>query len=336
MNPKNFWYVIAESRELKKNQVLSRTLFGEWIAVFRNELGVAVALQDKCLHRVARLSKGQVRDGQLMCPYHGWTYNGEGQVVNIPSERSVQRKRCAVSYAVVEKDEYIYLQLEPKADANLPLFAMPHFKDKGYSSIRLQNLIENTVTNCAENFLDIPHTSFVHPTIFRNSSGRKMGAKVERLPGHVRVTYLDERSDFGIFSWFLNPGQKVVQHTDEFFMPNVTTVNYWFGKKHFIITSQSVPVTDKKTLVYTDLTYNYGFWNWLARPIIRWQGQAIIDQDIEILKNQSESIEKYGAVFQNSPADLIHTYIETIQNELGQGRDPRHLPNKEGSIEFWN
>lgn len=340
MNPKNFWYVIAESQQLKKDQVLSRTLFGEWIALFRNEAGDAVALQDKCLHRVARLSKGRVSQGQLTCPYHGWTYAGTGQVVKIPSEKTPGRERCAATYSVIEKDDYIYLQLEsPEATDLQPLlqpFPMPHYKDKGYANIRLQNLFDNSVTNCAENFLDIPHTSFVHPTIFRNASGQKMGAKIERLSGHVRVTYLDEKSDFGIFSWFLNPGRQVIRHTDEFFMPNVTTVNYWFGNKHFIITSQSVPVTDKQTLVYTDLTYNYGIWNWIARPIIRWQGQAIIDQDVEILKNQSETIEKYGAVFQNSPSDLIHTYIESIQNELHHGRDPRQLPHREGSIEFWN
>lgn len=304
----------------------------EWIVLFRDSAGKAVALQDRCLHRAARLSTGTVRDGKITCPYHGWTYNATGEVVQIPSETDVGRKRCSVKYNVLEQDDYVYVQL--KEGAVTP-FKMPHYKDSGYMTIRLQNRFENTVTNCVENFLDIPHTTFVHPTIFRNAKRQKMGATVERNKGHVKVTYLDEKSDFGIFSWFLNPKNENIGHTDEYFMPNVSTVNYWFGKKHFIITSQSVPVDAKTTMVYTDLTYNYGLWNWISRPIIRWQGQAIIDQDIVILKNQSETIQKYGQQFQNSPCDIIHTYIESIRNEIENGRDPMALSEKNERIEFW-
>ncbi len=112
-------------------------------------------------------------------------------------------------------------------------------------------------------------------------------------------------------------------------MPNVSCVEYIFGpKRHFIITSQSIPLEDDETLVYTDLTYNYGIWNKLAAPIVRWQGQAIINQDIDALANQMEVIKKYGSKFANTPADTIHVYVETIQRELERGKDPRKLPEK--------
>jgi phenylpropionate dioxygenase-like ring-hydroxylating dioxygenase large terminal subunit len=304
----------------------------EWIVLFRDKTGKPVAMQDRCLHRSARLSKGHVEDGKISCPYHGWTYDSNGEVIAIPSETEVGRKRCAVKYNVLEQDDYIYVQLK---ESSVVPFKMPRYKEPGYMTIRLQNTFENTVTNCVENFLDIPHTTYVHPTIFRNASRQKMGAVVERSKGHVKVTYLEEKSDFGIFSWFLNPKKENVGHTDEYFMPNVSTVNYYFGKKHFIITSQSIPVDAKTTKVYTDLTYNYGLWNWISKPIIRWQGQAIIDQDIVILKNQSETIQKYGQQFQNSPCDIIHTYIESIRNEIENGRDPMALAEKTERIEFW-
>lgn len=335
MDFKNFWYIAAESHEVKKGQPYAATIHDEWIALFRDRDGRVTALQDRCLHRAARLSRGRVENGDLVCPYHGWKYDAQGQVIHVPSEGPATRSRCAKKYEVIEQDDYIYVRLEKPADQDIKPFPMPCYKNKGYTTIRLQNTFENSVTNCAENFLDIPHTTFVHPTIFRNSSHQKMSAKVERRQGHVKVTYVGEKSDFGIFTWFLNPKRLEIQHTDEFFMPNVTTVNYWFGRKHFIITSQSIPIDKKMTKVYTDLTYNYGMWNLVSRPIVRWQGQAIIDQDIEILKNQGETIEKYGAHFQNSPADLIHTFIESIQNEIQNGRDPKQLPEKEGKIDFW-
>src|SRR5262249_8793755 len=155
-------------------------------------------------------------------------------------------------------------------------FRIPFYKAKGWASIRLKNLFHNTVTNCAENFVDIPHTAFVHPTIFRVSRNEKLTATVQRKDGTVMVNYRGERANLGIFSRFLNRSGKEISHTDAFFMPNVTSVDYRFSEnRRFIITSQSIPVEDEKTLVYTDLTYNYGIWNWLAKPIIRWQAQTI-------------------------------------------------------------
>ena len=119
-------------------------------------------------------------------------------------------------------------------------------------------------------------------------------------------------------------------------MPNITTVNYWFGnKKHFIITSQSIPQKNNQTLVYTDLTYNYGIWTYLSRFIVRKYAQKIIDQDIIILRDQMIGIEKFGTQFSYSPSDIIHTYIESIQNEIAEGRDPLLLPKKLTRIKFW-
>jgi phenylpropionate dioxygenase-like ring-hydroxylating dioxygenase large terminal subunit len=159
---------------------------------------------------------------------------------------------------------------------------------------------------------------------------------VVRENGSVRVTYRNERKNFGWFSWFLNPKGVEIGHTDEFFTPNITSVHYRFGgKNHFIITSQSVPVSEDETLVYTDLTYNYGLWTLPSRPLVRWQAQTIIDQDVAILDNQMATIRKYGANFQNSPADVIHTWIESLQAEVAEGRDPRALPRRETEIKFW-
>jgi phenylpropionate dioxygenase-like ring-hydroxylating dioxygenase large terminal subunit len=337
MRREDFWYIAAESHELGKNQVLSRSILNEWIALFRTESGVIAAIQDKCLHRTAQLSNGKVINNQLQCPYHGWTYDQKGEVVRIPSLGPDYRPqgKCAKTYQVIEKENYIYVKMG-ESFPELQPFSMPCFGEKGYTTIRLQNLFNNNVTNCAENFVDIPHTTFVHPKIFRDAKDEKFGARIEREFGRVKVTYKNEKKNFGWFSWFLNPSGKEIGHTDEFFVPNITSVHYRFGgNNHFIITSQSIPVNDKETLVYTDLTYNYGIWTKISRPLVKLQAQAIIDQDIRILNNQMKTITKYGAHFQNSPADIIHTWIESLQAEIENGRDPYIMPKKEVEIEFW-
>jgi phenylpropionate dioxygenase-like ring-hydroxylating dioxygenase large terminal subunit len=335
----NFWYALADARDLGRDAVVGAQVLGQPLAVFRDETGKAVALEDRCLHRAAPLSMGRVRDGRLQCAYHGWTYAGPGCVVRVPSEgpgRSGRPKRCAKTFATLEVDDYVYVRLGDAAADELPPFRIPHYRAPGWAAIRLKNYFANNVTNCVENFVDIPHTAFVHPRIFRVTRDERLTAQVERRGGSVTVNYRNERANLGAFSWFLNPRRREIRHTDAFHMPNVTSVDYDFGpRRRFVITSQSIPLDDERTLVYTDLTYNYGAWNRLARPVIRRQAQAIIDQDIEILNRQMATIKKCGAQFSNTAADVIHVMIETIRGELAAGRDPRRLPDQTHEIEFW-
>jgi phenylpropionate dioxygenase-like ring-hydroxylating dioxygenase large terminal subunit len=339
MNFHDFWYIAAESEELGAGRVVGARILGEWVALFRDEQGRAVALEDRCLHRCAQLSRGRVREGRLQCAYHGWVYDAEGRVVDVPSagprgERYAHLR--ARTFQVREQDDYVYVRLSDSTDAEMKPFAVPFYKAEGWGAIRLKNRFKSNVTNCAENFVDIPHTAFVHPRIFRESRRERIEAAVRRANGSVVVSYRNERANLGLFARFLNPRGREIKHTDAFHMPNVTSVDYVFGpRRRFVITSQSVPVTDDETLVYTDLTYDYGIWNRLARPIIRRQAQTIINQDVEILGQQAETIRRYGARFTNTEADVIHVLIESIRDELSRGRDPRLLAEKTCEIEFW-
>jgi phenylpropionate dioxygenase-like ring-hydroxylating dioxygenase large terminal subunit len=126
-----------------------------------------------------------------------------------------------------------------------------------------------------------------------------------------------------------------VTHTDSFYVPNVTSVIYKIGIRTFIITSQAVPVTDDETLVYTDLTYNFGIWTSLAAPLVRRQGQRVIDQDLAILAAQMSTIRRYGAQFIDTPADTIHRYVDTLREAIVRGEDPHKLPALTCEIEFF-
>jgi phenylpropionate dioxygenase-like ring-hydroxylating dioxygenase large terminal subunit len=150
------------------------------------------------------------------------------------------------------------------------------------------------------------------------------------------VEYRHETSNLGWYSRFLNRGGAEIKHSDRFYLPNITSVEYQMGSnRHLFITSQSIPETDKVTLVYTDVTYNYGIWNQLAYPFVWWTAQHIIRQDIEILGIQGEAIAKYGTQFSNTPADTIHVFVESITDAIARGEDPRLLPNQSVKVKFW-
>jgi phenylpropionate dioxygenase-like ring-hydroxylating dioxygenase large terminal subunit len=82
---RNAWYVAAWSEALGPNGVLSITILKEPLVLYRQGDGEVVALEDRCAHRFAPLSMGQVVGGnRIQCPYHGLEYDKTGGCVLQP------------------------------------------------------------------------------------------------------------------------------------------------------------------------------------------------------------------------------------------------------------
>jgi len=58
---------------------------GERAVMWTDADGTVRAARDLCPHRRAPLSAGTVVDGDLRCPYHGWTYDGSGRCTLVPA-----------------------------------------------------------------------------------------------------------------------------------------------------------------------------------------------------------------------------------------------------------
>src|SRR6266567_7985053 len=78
------WHPVAFSADLS-DQPVHADLLGEPLVLWRGPGGVR-AMSDLCVHRGTALSLGWVKDGELVCPYHGWRYGADGRCVAIRSE----------------------------------------------------------------------------------------------------------------------------------------------------------------------------------------------------------------------------------------------------------
>jgi nitrite reductase/ring-hydroxylating ferredoxin subunit len=77
------------------------------IVVIRSKSGVS-AFEDVCPHAFWPLSQGQVNDGVLECPGHGWEFHVEtGRCLNAPAY-------CLTSVAVLVDGERICLEYESR------------------------------------------------------------------------------------------------------------------------------------------------------------------------------------------------------------------------------
>jgi choline monooxygenase len=65
------------------------------VVVLRDEQSVLRAFVNVCLHRCSVIAHGAGNRGLLQCPYHGWTYNLDGQLIAAPRSRREAVFDCA-------------------------------------------------------------------------------------------------------------------------------------------------------------------------------------------------------------------------------------------------
>jgi phenylpropionate dioxygenase-like ring-hydroxylating dioxygenase large terminal subunit len=339
MSLKNFWYIACTSRELKTKPI-SVTVFDQKIVLFRDESKHPAALIDRCAHRNMALSKGKVVRGCVQCSYHGWSYNTQGKCVRIPSlhpERSIPDTAQVNAWRTAEQDGYVWIYPGEEPSTQTP-FRFPHFEERGWTSFHMKTSFEASVEACLENFLDCPHTVYVHRGWFRNPHTQTLTAILRRHVSGVDVEFKNEPSSNSIISRLLYPKGKHLKHTDRFIMPNISRVDYQFGPDHrFIITSQCTPISEYQTTVYTTITYRYGIWGPLIGLYFKPMSRHIIHQDVEILSTQSQQLKLFrGPQFTHVETDLLGLRIQSMRARANRGvpEDQDLSSIKEISIRF--
>jgi phenylpropionate dioxygenase-like ring-hydroxylating dioxygenase large terminal subunit len=79
------WQPVARIEDLEAGPQRS-VLLGQALAVFLTESGRPAVVSDRCAHRGASLSMGEVVAEGIQCPYHGWEWDGAGGTcTRIPS-----------------------------------------------------------------------------------------------------------------------------------------------------------------------------------------------------------------------------------------------------------
>lgn len=73
---RRFWYPVMPLSELANNQPCSFELLEQPLVLWLDVAGQPAAIRDRCCHRSAQLSKGEVLSGCVRCPYHGWSFDG--------------------------------------------------------------------------------------------------------------------------------------------------------------------------------------------------------------------------------------------------------------------
>ena len=333
------WYAAGLGSEIRQNVPVRVTIFQVPIVLWRNSDNTIVALVDRCNHRNAPLSEGKIIDNCLVCPYHGWTYDESGQCVNIPSEgphtERIPNKKVE-KFPVIEEHGLVWIWMGRDSTPDCAPFPMPTMKEKGWNHYYMTTDFESNVTDLVENFMDVPHTVYVHKGWFRDRKQICIKATVERTEDSVLVSYDQSGDAIGFSDKLLNPKGLPMKHTDNFYMPNNTKVDYIYGEEErgFIITSTCTPIKDFSSRVYTLISYKFGWLTPLAKLGLKWYTKIVINQDVEIMNLQGKNLQAYGSKnFKSTQSDTMHIFIETLRQSAKKNASPP--PGRSKDIEFW-
>ena len=166
---RNAWYVAAWTDEIEAQKPFAVTILEEPVVIYRGESGRLVALEDRCVHRLAPLSLGRCEGDKLRCMYHGLLFDPAGSVVEIPGQDKIPPRARVRSYPVVARHSWVWIWMgDPQAaDEDLipPAVGLDH-PDYILGHGHLDYAAEARLIN--DNLLDFSHLSYVHAESFQS------------------------------------------------------------------------------------------------------------------------------------------------------------------------
>ena len=174
----NGWFAVARADEVERGAVLPVHYFGQDLVVFRTAGGEPHVLEAYCAHLGAHLGVGAgsplskepgpgcVHGDTIVCPFHGWRYDGTGRCVEIPyGEGRIPDRARVRSFPTVERNGLVlawhHLRDEPPA-WDVPRLPELQGDPDWVPPIYTDRIIETALQELAENDHDTAHFVFVH------------------------------------------------------------------------------------------------------------------------------------------------------------------------------
>jgi phenylpropionate dioxygenase-like ring-hydroxylating dioxygenase large terminal subunit len=189
---RNDWYVAAWPNEVTEKP-LARRLGNEPVVLYREQNGRAVALRDRCPHRGAALSMGEVVAEGLQCNYHGMVFGDDGKCRRIPAQDRIPSKACVKSFPLVEKDGFLWIWLgDPaKADPSMIVDYPYHNDEKKWPRKCDMKPVKGHYMLLVDNLMDLTHIGYMHKNTIGSGPANAYSEAItnsERTDRGVRLT----------------------------------------------------------------------------------------------------------------------------------------------------
>jgi len=158
------WYVVGPGEALAAGEVRPVRYFGRDLVLFRGESGEPRLFDAHCPHLGAHLGVGgRVCGDGIRCPFHGWRFDGEGRLVEVPRLDRRPPDVRARTYPAAERAGHILAFYHAREET--PGWEAPLPREEGVDWTEWTSEsyeVRTHVQDVAENILDLPHFWSVH------------------------------------------------------------------------------------------------------------------------------------------------------------------------------
>ena len=250
-------------------------------------------------------------DGALECPYHGWRFDGGGRCIAMPGLVGDVPRALVPRHQACEQDGLIYVTMEK--DPGTPYFAA--LGGPGIASLMLENRVQSTVAEVAENILDATHTHFTHKGVLRGLSARRhrVTVTVTGGDGWVEARYEGEARQDGIISRLLE-GERSIS-IGRFMAPGVVELEFWGKRGPSLVTTfhlrQAEPDVVRGVAILSGP--RQGGFGYVKAALFQPLFRIAIDQDQRILSAAHQRRTQFAETRQMvTPLDVVRPHIDAI------------------------
>jgi len=164
-NWRNCWYPVCFRQDFSKDRPYAFSLYDEPFVIFQHQEEL-ICLTDRCPHRAAKLSDGQIIDGKLECLYHGWQFGREGECLHIPqlsADGTIPVNAGVRSHKVVERQGLIWIwpgAAELADEQAIPI--IPQLDKPGFVHSDKLTELPCDISYVIEHMLDPAHIHITH------------------------------------------------------------------------------------------------------------------------------------------------------------------------------
>jgi len=299
------WYLAGLSRDFVRERSVRRVLFDEPLVFVRDRSGNLFAMADRCAHRAAPLSGGQVqaRAGHdcIVCPYHGWAFDLiTGQCREVPAlsqqDPASPEKIRVKTYRLHEENGLVWLWFGPEhQDASSgPALDLPEdFCPCSVTIVEAAGLYQEAVTG----LIDPAHTPYVHQQWWwrKGRAAREKTKTYETLPQGFRIPGHPPSGNSLVYRLLGGAPQTRI----DFLLPGLRVETITAGNKIVTGLTAITPVTQSRNRITHCL-----YWNWpvlsLLKPVVSAMAASFLAQDGAILSAQALNQRSSSPAGQNS------------------------------------
>lgn len=211
----NYWYAVELDEAIKKGGVQRVTFWGTHVALYRDELGVLRAVEDRCAHRHVPLSIGVVKGERIVCQYHGWEYDKDGKLAGIPHDLfGMQMPRCKLrTYPVKVRYGLVWIFFgDAERAEQVPMPYIPDLEGPdAWACVPVAFTVNAHHSMIIDNVSDFTH-EYLHRK-FRPFKDAKL-TKLESTEDAVYVSYDTKVGTGGVTAHFIDRAAADTDHMD--------------------------------------------------------------------------------------------------------------------------